>query len=132
MSTIRTTAASILRTIAPIAKRQLARLIRGVHNGVLAGSNLARNTDVTRRDVHDRIVGEEVPRPQQQRHGLDGHDGKVLGRRDVRHAEGVPQHNVRVLDGLAAVADPLRQTRGWIAGCLGHVAAGGPELIVGV
>jgi len=47
-------------------------------------------------------------------------------------AEGVPEDDVAVVDGGAAVADPFGDTPAGLAGCLGDVAAGGVELVVGV
>lgn len=126
--TVRPTRASAARGTVP--ERQLARLVRGVDHRVLLRRDLARDGHVARRDIQDRVVDEEVARPQEQRHGLGGHDGEVLGRGDVRHAEGVPEHDVRVLDRLGPVADPLGQAAGGLARGLGHVPARGPELVV--
>lgn len=66
-------------------------------------------------------------------HRLRRHDGKVLGRREVRQTEGVPEHDVGVVDaGVWRGGDPRRQALRGLAGGLGHVAAGGVELVVRV
>jgi hypothetical protein len=100
---------AIRPSTAALTKSHLAQLICSVDHGLLLGRDLARDGDVTRWDVHDWVVGEEVARAQQEGHGLDGHDGEVLWGWDVSHSKGVPQDKVRVLDGLAAVTDPLGQ-----------------------
>lgn len=46
--------------------------------------------------------------------------------------ESVPQHDVGVVDGLGAVADPLGQTARGLARGLRDVPAGGPELVVAI
>ena len=49
----------------------------------------------------------------------------------MRDAESVPEHDVRILNGLVAgVCDPLRQTLGRFTGSLRHVAACRMDLIV--
>lgn len=70
--------------------------------------HLTRRTTIRGRDIQGRVLGEEVPRPQEQGHGFGGHDGEVLWRGEVRDAEGVPEHDVGVVDAGAAVGDPLR------------------------
>lgn len=76
---------------------------------------------------------EEVPRPQQQRHRLRGHDGEILRAGEVRDAERVPEHDVRVGNVLRRVlGDPGGDALGGLAGRLGHVASRGVELRVGV
>lgn len=119
------------RTAVPISKRQFTQPIRGIHHALLGlGGDLAGRDGIAGRHVHDGVVAEEVAWAQEQRDGLDGHDGEVLGRGNVRHAERVPQHDVRIGDGLAAVADPLRESAGGLTRGLRDVAAGGPELVV--
>lgn len=121
---------AIRPSTAALAKRHLAQLIRSVDHRLLLGCDLARDGNVARRDVHDGVVGEEVARAQQEGHRLNRHDGEILWGRDVGHAKSVPEDNVRVLYGLAAVADPLRQAARGLPGGLRDVAAGGPELVV--
>lgn len=66
-------------------------------------------------------------------HRLSRHDGEVLGRREVRQPEGVPEHDVGVGDaGVWRGGDPRRQALRGLAGGLGHVAAGRVELVVRV
>lgn len=93
----------------------------------------ARDAAVARRHVQARVPGEEVPGPQQQRHRLGRHDGEVLRRGEVHDAEGVPQDDVRVVDGLGRVGlDPGGQALRGVAGGLRDVAAGRVDLVVGV
>lgn len=134
MNTIRPVRAvcAVRPSTAALTKRHLAHLIRSIDYCLLVGRDLARDGDVARRDVHDGVVGEEVAWTQQERHRLGRHDGEVLRRRDVRHAEGVPEDNVRVVDRLAALADPLRQAARRLPGGLRDVTAGGPELVIRV
>lgn len=86
-------------------------------------SGLACSQRPLRRHVHDGVVQEEVPRPQEERHGLDRHDREVLRRREMHHAERVPQDDVLVVDALLTVADPFREADVGFAGCLRHMAA---------
>lgn len=116
--------------IRAVLEGELGHLVRCVHGAVALGEHLARRARVAGRHIHDRVVREEVARPQQQRDGLDRHDGEVLGRRDVRDAERVPQHHVCVLDRLCAVADPLRQAHRGLARSLRDVAASWPKLVI--
>lgn len=129
---IRTSTARRRPVPIPVRESELAHLIGGVGDARALGGDLAGRAGVARRHVHDGVVGEEVARPQQQRDGLDGHHGEVLGRRDVRHAERVPEHHVGVVNRLAPVAHPLRQAHRRLARRLGHVPACGPELVVAV
>ena len=51
----------------------------------------------------------------------------------MRDAEGVPEDDVGVVNVLVGgVGDPLRETLGRLAACLGDVPAGGVNLVVGV
>lgn len=50
----------------------------------------------------------------------------------MRHAKGVPQDDVRVVDGGGAVADPLGDAGAGLSGGLGDVAACGPQLVIAV
>lgn len=93
---------------------------------------MAGSDGVAGRDVEDRAVGEEVARSQQQRHGLHGHEGEVLGGWDVSDTKGVPQDNVGVGDVGGTVADPLEHALGGFTRGLGNVATRGPELIITV
>lgn len=100
---------------------------------LLARRHLARRHSVTRRHIEGGIAQEEIARPQQQGHRLDGHDGVVLGGGEVGDAKGVPEHDVGVGDVFGGVGvDPLGEAHGGFAGGLGHVAAGGVDLVVGV
>ncbi len=73
-----------------ISESKLTQLVRGVDDASAVCRNLARRAAEAGGDVHDGVVGEKVTRPQEQREGLDGHDGEILGRRDVGYSEGVP------------------------------------------
>jgi hypothetical protein len=42
----------------------------------------------------------------------------------------VPENDVSVVDGGVAVGDPFWDTFGWLARCLGNMAAGWVELLV--
>ena len=55
-----------------------------------------------------------------------------MGRRDVGYAKGVPQHNVGVVDGLAAVADPLREASRRLARCVRYISSCRSEMVVAV
>lgn len=94
---------------ASTVKGKLAHGVGGVSDALAVGGDLAGCAGIARGHVHDRVVGEEVARPQQKRDGLHRHHGEVLRGRDVRHAESVPEHYVRVLDRFCPVPDPLRQ-----------------------
>src|SRR5215472_15984333 len=50
------------------------------------------------RHVQGRVGAEEAERPEGEVDPLNRHDRPVLGPRDVMAAEGVPQHDVGVLD----------------------------------
>ena len=64
-------------------------------------------------------------------HRLRRHDGEVLGRWEVRQSEGVPQHDVLIVEVCVWVrGDPGGDALGGLAGGLGDVAAGGVELAV--
>ena len=90
-----------------------------------------RHTAIARRDIQARVSSEEVPRSQQQRHRLRGHDREVLGTGEVRDAECVPEDNVGVFEGLCGVrGDPSGDSLRGLAGGLGDVAAGGVDLVV--
>jgi len=59
------------------------------------------------------------------------YDRVVLRRREVRQAERVPEHNVRVVQAGGGVrGDPGREALGGLAGGLGHVAARRVDLVV--
>ena len=45
-------------------------------------------------------------------------------------AERVPENDISVVDGGVPIGDPFWDTFGWLAGCLGNVAAGWVELFV--
>lgn len=120
-----------IRAVAAPPHRR-AHPIRPINNRRPLRRHLARRGGIARRHIHDRVVLEEITRPQQQRDRLDGHDGEILGRRDMRDAKGMPEHDVLVVDRLGAVADPLRETDGGVACRLGDVAARGPELVISV
>lgn len=86
-----------------------ARLVLGTTTSSLTGSDLARSTSITGRHIKRRVAEEEVSRPQQQSHGLGGHDGEILGGREVGQSESVPEDNVLVVDLFSWVRlDPLR------------------------
>lgn len=62
-------------------------------------------------------------------HRLRGHDGEVLGRGEVRQPEGVPEHDVLLVQGCRGRGgDPGGQALRGRAGGLRDVAAGGVEL----
>lgn len=95
----------------------------------LLREHLARRPRKTRHHIQRRIPNKEIPRPQQQRHRLGRHDGKVLGAGEMDDAEGVPENDVGPGDVLGGVVgDPLGQALGGFAGALGDVPAGGVEL----
>lgn len=76
---------------------------------LLLRRHLRRRRRVTRWDVERRVLQKEIPRPQQQRHGLRRHDRVIFWRREVRDPKGVPQHDVGVIDALIPVlGDPFR------------------------
>ena len=102
----------------------MARLLR---------RRLTRRLSKRGRDVEGRVAEEEVARSEVQRHWLGRHDGVVFRGREVGDAEGMPEDDVGVLDGVAArVFDPLRETLGGFAARLGHMPACGVDLVVGV
>lgn len=113
----------------PTRHDQLRHLIRRIQH-LPPSRNLARRAAVARRHVQRRVLGEEVPRPQEQRHGLCGHDGEVFWGWEVRDAEGVPEHDVGVVDGGVFVGDPLGDAAGGLAGGLWDVPAGRVDLLV--
>lgn len=88
-------------------KSQLAQLIRRIVHALAFRQQLARRACIAGGHIQHRVSGKEVARAQQQRHGLDRHDRKILGRGKVGDAKGVPNYDVGVVDGLGAVADPL-------------------------
>src|SRR5579872_330935 len=61
-----------------------------------------------RRHVERGVAVEEAERDQREAGVLDGHDGPVLGPRDVRDPERVPQHDVGV-DDRTVLRRPLGQ-----------------------
>ena len=64
-------------------------------------------------------------------HRFRRHDGEVLGRWEVRQPEGVPQHDVLVVEVCVWVrGDPGGDALGGLAGGLGDVATGGVKLAV--
>ena len=73
-------------------------------------TNAARRAGERRRDVHRRVLREEVPRTKQNRHGLRGHDRVVFRRWEVGDAECVPHDDVLVFDaGVCVGCDPCWQ-----------------------
>ena len=94
--------------------------------------NLARRSRIRGWHVHDRVRREKVPRPEQKSNRLGRHDGEVLRRGYVCDAKGVPKDDVLVVDGLSAVADPLREAVRRLARGLRDVPTGGPELVIRV
>lgn len=112
---------------------QNTSLVDATRTSGLACSDLAGRPGIAGWDIESGIAQEEVPRSQQHRHGLGGHDRVVLGGGEVRQAECVPEHDVFVLNVLSWVGiDPQRETLRWLAGRLGHVATGWVDLVVGV
>lgn len=74
-----------------------------------------------------------MPRPQQERHGFGGHDGEILGGGEMRDAEGVPEDDVSVVDGVGGRGgDPGGEALRGGAARLRDVAAGGVDFGVGV
>lgn len=64
-------------------------------------------------------------------HRLGRHDREVLGRWEMCQSEGVPQHDILVVEVCVWVrGDPGGDALGGLAGGLGDVAAGGVELAV--
>ena len=59
--------------------------------------HLTRRPRKTRQNIQCRIPRKEIPRPEQQRHRLGGHDGVILWGWEVRDAEGVPEDDVGVV-----------------------------------
>lgn len=89
-------------------------------------SDLTGRGAVARRDVQRRVLGEEVPRAQVQRHGLRRHDRIVFRGREMVDAERVPEHDIGVIDPRAGVCrDPFRETTAWLAGRLRDMPTGG-------
>lgn len=106
-----------------------ARLILPPHQSLPPLQDLTRRPCKTRHNIQRRIFGKEVSRSQQQRHGLGGHDGKVLRGGEMDDAKGVPEDNVGLGDvGGRVGGDPFGKAAGGGAGGLGHVAASGVEL----
>lgn len=119
-----------LQNLLWVPLRNTTRLIRRVQPGLLPG-DLARRGAVARGDIQRGVPEEEIPRPQEHRHGLYGHDGEILGSGKMREAESVPEHDVGVFDALVAVlGDPLWKPSGRFSGCLRHVATCRVDLIV--
>lgn len=74
-------------------------------------THATRRTRKRRRDIQTRVLREKVPRPQKHRHGFRRHDAVILRSGKMRDAEGVPHHNVGVVDaGVGGGCDP-----GWEA-----------------
>jgi hypothetical protein len=115
----------------PGRNNQLTHLIRRIQHPTLA-CHLTRGTTITRRDIQRRILIKEIPRAQQQRHRLRRHDGEILRSWEVRDTEGVPEDDVGVVDRGLAIGDPFWDTPRRLARGLGHVPAGGVELVVGI
>lgn len=91
--------------------------------------DLTRRPSPAGRHIEGGILLEEVPRPQQQGHGLGRHDGKVLRGGEMDDAKGVPEHDVSVDDALVRVGgNPLWEARRGVAGGLRHMAAGRVDL----
>lgn len=85
-----------------------ASLVRGAIASALARGNLGRGAGVAGRHVEGRVPQEEVARPQQQGHRFGGHDGEVLGGREMGETESMPEDDVLVVDfGLRVGVDPL-------------------------
>ena len=79
----------------------------------------------------DRLIAKMADGGDIHCHRLRRHDGEVLGRREMRQSEGVPQHDVFVVEVCVWVrGDPGGDALGGLAGGLGDVAAGGVELAV--
>ena len=98
---------------------------------LLARQHLTGRAGKTRRDIQRGIAGEKVARPQQQRHGLGRHDGKIFRRGKVGDAKGVPEHQVGVVDPHLRIGrDPFRETWRGRARGLGHVSAGRVDLAI--
>ena len=114
---------------------------------------MARCAGIAGRHVQTRVLREEVARAQEaiccQRldfdrsvakmgtggylhcHRLRRHYGEVLRRWEVCESEGVPQHDVLVVEVCVWVrGDPGGDALGGLAGGLGDVATGGVKLAV--
>ena len=115
----------------PRRNNQLTHLIRRIQHPTLT-CHLTRGTTITRRDIQRRILIKEIPRAQQQRHRLRRHDGEIFRSWEMRDAEGVPEDDVGVVDRGLAIGDPFGNTPRGFARGLGHVPAGGVELVVGI
>src|SRR6185312_6009097 len=61
-------------------------------------SSIAVPPAVRGRQVQGRAGVEEAERPEGEADPIDRHDRPVLGPRDVMAAQGVPEHDVGVLD----------------------------------
>lgn len=91
--------------------------------------NLTRRPRKTRRHIQRGIFSEEIPGPQQQGHGLRGHDGVILRAGEMGDAKGVPEDDVGVGDvGAGVGGDPFGKAARGVAGGLRDVAPGGVDL----
>ena len=91
---------------------------------LLPSEHLTRRPRKTRHHIQRGVSHKEVPGPEQQRHGLRRHDGKVLWAGEVDDAEGVPEDNIGFGDVLrGVVGDPLGKTLGRFARGLRDVPA---------
>lgn len=124
----------MLYTHCPPPSNQPAILLRLINRHLPQQTRyLRRRAAITRRHVQGRVLEEEISRPQQQSERFGRHDGVVFGRWEVRDPECVPQYDVGVLDALVGRGfDPFGKTARGVAGGLGHVPAGGVELVVAV
>ena len=90
---VRATRAPSIHAVRPIhsvLKGKLRHLVGGIQSTSTLREDLTGRAGIAGRHIHDGVVGEEVPRPQQQRDRLHRHDGEVLGGWNMRDAERVP------------------------------------------
>jgi hypothetical protein len=81
----------VAATFCLVAKRQSADVVDNTLDASLASCHLARRARVARWHIQAGVLSKEVARSQKHCHGLGRHDGVVLGGREVRQAESMPQ-----------------------------------------
>lgn len=111
------------------SNHQLRHLIRSIKYLSLP-RNLTRRAAIARWHIQRWVLGEEIPRSQQQSHRFRWHYGEILWGWEMSDAECVPEHDVGIVDGCVSVGNPFRDTAGRLAGCLRHVAASRIDLLV--
>lgn len=108
-----------------------ARLVHIIGYCPLLRRNLTGCRTIRRRHIQCRILEEEIPWSQQQRHRLRRHNRIVFRGREMRDAKGVPEHDIGVVDAFIAMRrHPRRESLRRLARRLGHMPTSGVDLVV--